>query len=63
VQEQGSVLREQLVALALLGLMVVGTFSLLTTSLLATQMAHKPSPRGGPFVCVRIGFPDESAVE
>jgi hypothetical protein len=61
VQEQGSVLREQFVALALLGLMVVGTFSLLTTGLLATQMAHRLSPRGGPFVCVRIGFPDESA--
>ncbi|MDR7518381.1 MAG: hypothetical protein QN131_00150 [Armatimonadota bacterium] len=43
---RGSVLLEQLVAIAVLGLLVVSTFSLLTTGTLAAQTAQKMSVAG-----------------
>ena len=44
---RGSILLDQMVALALLGLLVVSTFSLLTTGTLAAHLARESSVAGG----------------
>jgi hypothetical protein len=47
VRQRGSILIDQLVALALLGLLLVGVFSLLTTGNLAAQLVRQSGLAGG----------------
>ena len=47
VSQRGSILIDQLVALALLGLLLVGVFSLLTTGSLAAQLVRQSTLAGG----------------
>lgn len=47
MQDRGSILIEQLVAITLMGLLVVSIFSLLTTGSLGAQIARESSLAGG----------------